>query len=203
MDETFDQWYIPKTKYDYARDFADCHKQDIVAMILKDFNHPSVIMYSGGNEVSETVSPGTLHLAKEIVEYVHELDRTRPVTAGINLMLNGLVSIGKGIYSEEHGGRKASEKKKASAKQEKLSGSAFINAVMNSVGVFMNYIGRLSFVDKATKDVFALLDIAGYNYGRGRYALEGKAYPDRVVIGSETFPPEIYQNWQMVKGIPI
>lgn len=202
MDETFDQWYIPKTKYDYARDFAECHEQDIAAMVNKDFNHPSVILYSIGNEVSESAQPKGLQLAKEMVEYVHALDGTRPVTAGINLMLNGLVSIGKGIYSEEHGGRKTSAKKKAPAKQEKLSGSAFINAVMNSVGIFMNYIGRLPFVDKATRDVFGVLDIAGYNYGRGRYALEGKAYPQRVVVGSETFPPELYQNWALVKKYP-
>jgi beta-galactosidase len=202
MDETSDQWYIPKTRYDYARDFMDCHKQDIAAMVNKDFNHPSVIVYSIGNEISETAQPRGIQLAKEIVDYVHALDGTRPVTAGINLMLNGLVSIGKGIYSEENGGRKTSAKKKPSAKNEKLSGSAFINAVMNSVGVFMNYIGRLPFVDKATKDVFELLDIAGYNYGRGRYALEGKAYPSRVVVGSETFPPELHQNWEMVKKYP-
>jgi beta-galactosidase len=202
MDETFDQWYIPKTKFDYARDFTQSHRQDIEAMVNKDFNHPSVILYSIGNEVSETAQPKGVQLAKEMAEFVHALDNTRPVAAGINLFLNGLVSIGKGIYSEENGGRKESPKKKPAAKKEKLSGSAFINAVMNSIGVFMNYIGRLPFVDKATRDVFSVLDIAGYNYGRGRYALEGKAYPGRVVVGSETFPPELYQNWELVKKYP-
>ncbi|MBE0695315.1 MAG: DUF4982 domain-containing protein, partial [Anaerolineaceae bacterium] len=111
--------------------------------------------------------------------------------------------IGKGIYKEEGQADKAQKtKKKKAPKKDKLSGSAFINMVMNSVGIFMNYIGRMKFVDKATRDVFGILDIAGYNYARGRYALEGKAYPERVVVGSETFPPELYQNWQLVKKYP-
>lgn len=197
MDEAFDQWYIPKTRYDYARDFMTDHKPDIEAMVNKDFNHPSVILYSIGNEVSETVQERGIQLAGEMVEWIHSLDPTRPVTAGINLMLNGLASIGKGVYKEKGRAEKTREKK--TAKKDKLSGSAFINAFMNSIGLFMNYIGRMGFVDKATRGVFAVLDIAGYNYGRGRYSLEGKAYPDRVVVGSETFPPEIYQNWQLVK----
>jgi beta-galactosidase len=66
----------------------------------------------------------------------------------------------------------------------------------------MNYIGRTGFVDKATREVFAVLDVAGYNYGRGRYPLEGKAHPDRVVVGSETFVPELHKNWKMVETSP-
>lgn len=200
MDETFDMWYIPKTRYDYARDFEEWHNRDIETMVNKDFNHPSVIIYSIGNEVSETAQARGIQLTKEMTAFVHSLDDTRPVTCAINLMLNGLVSIGRGIYKEEGQPDKAQNpKKKKAPKKEKLSGSAFINIVMNSVGLFMNYIGRMAFVDKATRDAYRLLDIAGYNYGRGRYSLEGKAYPDRVVVGSETFPPELYQNWQLVK----
>ncbi len=203
MDETFDMWYLPKTKYDYARDFAECHNQDIAAMVQKDFNHPSVILYSIGNEVSETTQARGVQLAQEMVAFLHALDHTRPVTAGINLMLNGLASIGRGIYKEEGRAEKAKKpRKKPSSKKESLTGSAFINAFMNSIGFFMNYVGRMGFVDKATRDVFAALDIAGYNYGRGRYPLEGKAYPRRVVVGAETFLPEQYQNWQAVKQYP-
>ncbi len=46
------------------------------------------------------------------------------------------------------------------------------------------------------------MDIAGYNYGSGRYPLEGKQHPDRIVFGSETFPQDIYKNWEMVKKYP-
>lgn len=53
MDETFDMWYMHKNRYDYASDFELCCEADVKAMIEKDFNHPSVIMYSVGNENSE------------------------------------------------------------------------------------------------------------------------------------------------------
>ena len=54
MDEYVDVWYIHKTKYDYAGQLADWWKQDLKDMVDKDYNHPSVIMYSTGNEVAET-----------------------------------------------------------------------------------------------------------------------------------------------------
>lgn len=54
MDEYVDMWYIPKTKYDYARYINDWYEQDITDMVEKDYNHPSVVMYSFGNEVAET-----------------------------------------------------------------------------------------------------------------------------------------------------
>ena len=52
MDEYVDVWYIHKTKYDYANQLAGWWKQDLKDMVDKDFNHPSVIMYSTGNEVA-------------------------------------------------------------------------------------------------------------------------------------------------------
>lgn len=203
MDEAFDIWYIHKTKFDYVLDFGEWHLRDIESMVHKDFNHPSVIMVSIGNEVSETAQERGMKLAKEMIELMHSLDNTRPVTCGINLMLNGLASIGMGIYKEGDKPEKEPKSKvKRKPRKEKLSGSAFINALMNTVGKTMNNIGKMKFVDKATKEVFAALDIAGYNYGSGRYPLEAKAYPDRVVVGSETFQPDLYHNWKMVEKYP-
>jgi hypothetical protein len=203
MDEAFDMWYIPKTRYDYARDFEQWHLQDLAAMVDKDFNHPSVIIYSIGNEVSETAQERGIRLAEEMTGFLHSLDPSRPVTCGINLMLNGLVSIGLGFYKDKRQPEEAQEarKRKASPKK-KLTGSAYINWFMNRIGSFMNNIGRMKFVDRATRDAFRALDIAGYNYGRGRYPLEGKAHPERVVVGSETFAPELYENWRMVEKYP-
>lgn len=53
MDETWDMWYQHKSKYDYATDFMDNYEDDIARMVAKDYNHPSVILYSIGNEISE------------------------------------------------------------------------------------------------------------------------------------------------------
>lgn len=80
MDETFDMWYYHKNKYDYASDFHDWYLKDIEAMVEQDFNHPAVIMYSIGNEVSEPYQPEGVAKAKEMIEFIHSLDKNRAVT---------------------------------------------------------------------------------------------------------------------------
>ena len=62
MDEFVDVWYIHKTKYDYAQELMDWWKSDLRDMVNKDFNHPSVILYSTGNEVAETSEKKGSHL---------------------------------------------------------------------------------------------------------------------------------------------
>ena len=101
MDEAFDMWYIHKNQYDYATDFNDWYMEDIKAMVEKDFNHPSVFMYSIGNEVSEPYQERGVKLTKEMVDTIHRLDRNRAVTGGINLTLIYLASKGMGLYKEE------------------------------------------------------------------------------------------------------
>lgn len=104
MDEFVDVWYIHKTEYDYVNYFQDWWKQDLQDMVEKDYNHPSVIMYSTGNEVSETAQKRGILLTKELTEYLHSLDATRPVTCGINIFFNFLSSVGFGVYSDKKGG---------------------------------------------------------------------------------------------------
>ena len=88
MDEYVDVWYIHKTKYDYAGQLADWWKQDLKDMVDKDYNHPSVIMYSTGNEVAETAQKKGIALTGDMTNYLHSLDSTRPVTCGINIFFN-------------------------------------------------------------------------------------------------------------------
>lgn len=203
MDEAFDMWYIHKTKFDYVLNFDEWHEKDLRAMVEKDYNHPSVIMYSIGNEVSETAQDRGIGLTREMTEFLHSHDDTRPVTCGINLMLNTMNKKGKGIYKENAEGfdtsAAAKKLKKDSEKPDKLAGSALFNAMMNYVGKYMNNIGKSKACDVATKDALAALDIAGYNYGSGRYPIDGKQYPERVVVGAETFPPHIVENWKAVQ----
>ena len=56
VDEAFDGWYIPKNYHDISRVFNKVYEETLKNMVKKDFNHPSVIMYSLGNEISEIVS---------------------------------------------------------------------------------------------------------------------------------------------------
>ena len=86
MDEAFDVWKIQKTKFDYHLDWAEWHKRDLEDMVLRDRNHPSVIMWSIGNEVMEqwNDNPEGGSISRELVGIVRNLDRTRPITAACN-----------------------------------------------------------------------------------------------------------------------
>ena len=196
MDETWDMWYSHKTKYDYAGSWKENHMADLQAMVSRDFNHPSVILYSIGNEVSEPAKPAGVQAAKEMVDYLHSLDANRAVTGGMNLMIITRSANGKGVYKEE-GGREDSDE----GKMQGMSSTMF-NLITSVVGPGMNRGANGKKADSITTPVLDALDIAGYNYASGRYPLEGKAHPDRVVVGSETFPQDIAKNWAMIKQYP-
>ena len=123
IDETWDMWYMSKNEYDYANHFVANYKLDMESMVKKDFNHPSVIMYSIGNEVSEPAHERGIELAKDMVTYLHRLDESRPVTGGFNLMIIQQEAAGKGVYSSKDKGKKDNPADKIFA--EKNSSLAF------------------------------------------------------------------------------
>jgi beta-galactosidase len=83
MDEAFDIWQKKKNKFDYSLDFAAWHKKDLEDLILRDRNHPSVFMWSIGNEIREQFDSTGIALTKELVDIVKRFDNTRPVTAAL------------------------------------------------------------------------------------------------------------------------
>jgi beta-galactosidase len=85
MDEAFDVWARQKTPNDYHLLFPEWHEQDLRAMLRRDRNHPSVILWSIGNEVGEQMTGDTgVVIAKGLVDIVPEEDATRPITTAMN-----------------------------------------------------------------------------------------------------------------------
>ncbi len=197
MDESWDMWFHHKTKHDYASQWREHYMDDLAAMVSRDFNHPSVILYSIGNEVSEPAKAEGLKVIGEMVDYLHRADPNRAVTAGFNLMIISRASNGKGIYDESGEGRNESGDKKMAGMN-----STMFNLITSMVGSGMNKSANSKKTDAVTTPAFSQLDICGYNYASGRYPLEGKAHPERIVVGSETFPHTLAANWAMVKKYP-
>ena len=84
MAESFDMWLYPKCKNGYARFFEDWWKKDIENLILANRNHPSIIMWSIGNEIPEQGSAQGKEISENLQNACHSLDPTRPVTQGLD-----------------------------------------------------------------------------------------------------------------------
>ena len=208
MDEYIDHWYIHKTEHDYVDYFNEWWRQDLTDMVEKDYNHPCVVLYSTGNEVSETAQKRGIALTKEMTDFLHGLDDSRPVTCGVNIFFNFLSSIGFGVYSDEKAKKEAERAEKAKQRGEKAAkkkavGSQFFNNLAGLLGdEFMKRGATLHGCDVKTRDAFANTDIAGYNYGIYRYKHDLKKYPQRLILGSETFCNDAYKFRELAKQEP-
>ncbi|MFE8916334.1 glycoside hydrolase family 2 TIM barrel-domain containing protein [Streptomyces globisporus] len=197
VDEFADYWFVKKTAYDHADRFRDTWRQDAAALIGKDRNRPSVVMYAIGNEIPETATPEGVELAREITDHFHAADPDRPVTVAVNIFLNVLVSLGASPYKSGKAAGPTTD-----AQQTSMAGSTEANRMVNQIGRMMNLVSRLRRADKASRDVFGVVDVAGYNYGLARYRQDVKAYPNRVILGTETLPGDVARAWSLVEAHP-
>ena len=166
-----------------------------------------MILYSTGNEVAESAQQKGIQLQKDFTAYLHEIDPTRPVTCGINIFFNFLSSIGMGVYSDEKAKKQAEASAQKQAEQPKKKkksvGSEFFNNMAARLGTdFMKFGAWLPPCDWKTRDVFAAMDIAGYNYGNWRYKKDCRKYPKRLILGSETLIGDARPFWELAKTHP-
>ncbi|MFI6691199.1 glycoside hydrolase family 2 TIM barrel-domain containing protein [Streptomyces sp. NPDC050433] len=186
MDEAFDMWTSTKSGFDYALAFPEWWRADIQAMVVKDRNHPSVIMYAIGNEIPETGSPAGGVTGRRLAEEIRRLDPTRYITNGVNGMLAVMEDLKR--LSAEHGIGGAME-------------AIGINTMMASSGDYFNMIGSSDLVTEKTAESFGLLDVAGMNYLDSRYERDALLFPNRLIVGTETFPSAIDRNWALVQSL--
>ncbi len=83
IDEAFDTWQLEKLPFDYNRHFNDWWQRDIQSMVQRDRNHPSIILWSIGNEMIERGYPEAVRIAQMLAGHTRSLDSSRPITAGV------------------------------------------------------------------------------------------------------------------------
>lgn len=192
MDELWDTWTEKKNPYDNGNFFLENWDKDVRNFVKKDYNHPSVVMYSIGNEVAEPASAEGLEIEKNIVALLHELDKSRPTTAGMNLMIQMLATMGQNLFQQSE---------KANETVQKISSEQY-NEMMSQQGDGMLNAVLAPPIDQICTPGLDLLDIPGYNYGNRRMALDAQLHPDRVIVGSETMPQDLFDNWKLVEQLP-
>ena len=190
MDETFDIWTRHKTDYDYGMYFEEWWEADVEAMVRNDFNHPSVIMYSIGNEIPEIGTPQGGRLTQMLCETIRSLDDTRFTLASVN----GIFAVGDQLDQIVHD--------VAAGIQADGKDAGNVNDFMAFTHQYMDEMTCHPIVDQVISVPFSHTDIAGYNYMNGRYELDSNLHPDRVIVGSETGIINIAENWNMVLAHP-
>lgn len=197
MDEAFDGWYIPKDYHDFSRDFYEEYKAVLKMMVDKDYNHPCAIMYSLGNEVTETADKKGIQLCGEMRDILHKIDDTRPVTCGINVLLDVYARLGIGVYKDKKE-YKREPLPDGKSYRNKKSGSAFFNYWAEKLGKLFFILSKSRLAEKVVCDISQSLDIVGLNYASSRYDIDAAKYPDRLMIGSETMSGDLPYNWSRV-----
>ncbi|MBR5423444.1 MAG: DUF4982 domain-containing protein [Clostridia bacterium] len=201
MDEAFDGWYIPKTYHDYSRVFREDWKDDVASMVNGAFNHPCVILYSVGNEITETAEEKGVRLCAEMRDFVRSIDDTRPVTAGINVLLDVYAKMGLGVYRDK-GAYKPEPQPETKTYKDKRSGSAFFNYWTQKLGGLFFLMSKGKTARKVVNEIAPTLDIVGLNYASSRYDEDAAAHPDRLMVGTETMAADLPYNWARVLRYP-
>jgi len=181
MDELTDVWTEAKAPFDYTLSFPQWWERDVEAMVAKDFNHPSVIMYSIGNEIFETGTPIGSTWGRALAEKLRSLDDTRFVTNGIN----GTLAVMDRTASTGEVGEHVD-----------------VNTMIANMGAMFGRISASDQVTEATEESAAVLDVVGFNYGDSRYEPDAIRFPNRVIVGSETFAGHVGELWRLVRANP-
>ncbi len=182
LNEAFDMWRMRDGRLagDYHLFFESHWKQDLERMVLRDRNHPSIFMWSIGNEIGERngLSNGYA-MAAEISGYLRDLDDTRPLTSALPVQFNGLDDDDMAKMLKAWADR---------AKTQQADG------IQNLDNAFADETWGAM-----TEPFAAPLDVVGYNYLESRYEKDHAVWPDRVICGLESFPAEIDRVWSKVE----
>lgn len=184
MDEAFDMWTRAKSDHDYSRHFSDRWQSELEAMANKDFNHPCVILYSLGNEIPEIATDHGAALGRAMCRSMHSLDDTRYAFVSVN----GVFASGDDIDTIM-----------ADVLAQAGPDGGNVNDFMTAMDTNMDAIVTHPIVSRNLEKAAAGMDLIGYNYMTARYRPDAQDHPNRVIVGSETYPPEIARNWAIIR----
>jgi beta-galactosidase len=144
IDEFSDMWESYKNPHDYSGVFREWWNKDLTDMIMRDRNHPSIILWSIGNEIPESSDTSGVRIGNQLANRVKALDNTRFVTEAVSEILTP-------------GGW------------------------------------------KSTPEAFKILDVGGYNYTWNKYESDHLQFPERIIVGTESFPLDAWDTWKPVE----
>lgn len=193
MDELTDMWCEPKNMHDFSLDFPALWQEEAARMVRKDFNHPCVVLYSTGNEIPEIGRASGHAMNRKLVDELHRLDATRFVTCAINGFLAAADQM------KQYAGQAASQP----VSEATGGGSEQLNAMAGDMEKrMMDAFSVSPLLSQCILPVEEALDVVGYNYLTARHEFIHQQYPQRVVVGSETYPVEIPELWRIVESNP-
>ena len=132
-------------------------------------------------------------MGKKLADKLRSLDDTRYTTNSLNLLLAIMNDLPK--LMAQNAAAQAAANTETDQPQE-------INSMMNNLGAMMAQFMASDFAAEKVKEACAQVDITGYNYAAARYEIDGKLFPNRILVGSETNPPDLDKNWELVEKLP-
>ena len=196
MDEAFDQWQLKKVDYDYSIYFDDEWQKDLGAMIRKDRSHPSVIMYSIGNEIGDTGKPEGAELSRKLADFCRMADPSRPTINCINPVVSNMGG------SRSKGKPEDAVDPYRQTKNSAATASLLANIIVTLVPFIQKLMGKPEKVEKLLKPCFDAVDIVGLNYAEQCYEPHHGYAPERIMLGSETYPHSMAKRWALVEKNP-
>lgn len=193
LDEFTDVWRGSKNDYDYSLYFDQEWRKDLTAMVRKDYNHPSVIMYSTGNEVYDIAVKEGAVVQRQLADAFRNLDGTRPITNGINVLAALSKPKKKPVQKPKHSPEDEVNPRRM-GKPSPLVGSKLLNLLVTLMPKLQERV-KAKHIVQNLGEFIAPLDIVGLNYGMHLAEPMKRESTDILLLHTETFPKSIGRTW--------
>ena len=204
MDELCDMWHNSKNDYDFSLYFEEWWERETEAMVNKDFNHPCVILYSMGNEIQEAGTAKGAQMNRRIADKIKSMDSTRYTTTAVNSIMTVMDSLPviMGEVMQKMGVTMPAQQSEPSEEKADSSIAALNNFLSMVSGPMGDAISSHRITSERIEEIYGGMDVCGMNYMAGRYESDHELYPNRIIVGSETYPSDIVRLWSLVTKLP-